>query len=45
MTPIKTGALENTIFVRFYLCRVPLLRGRIFDKRSALSVTQCQWVP
>ena len=35
----------NNVVVRCHLCWVPFLGGGIFDKRSALFVTLCQWVP
>ena len=35
----------NDVIVRCHLCWVPFLGGGIFDKRSALFVTLCLWVP
>ena len=35
----------NNVVVKCHLCWVPFLGGGIFDKRSALFVTLCQWVP
>ena len=35
----------NNVVARCHLCWVPFLGGGIFDKRSALFVTLCQWVP
>ena len=37
--------LRDAIFVRCYLYWIPFLRGGIFDKRKALFVNLCQWVP
>ena len=34
----------NNVVVRCHLCWVPFLRGSIFEKKSALFVTLCQWV-
>ena len=33
------------VIVRCHLCWVSFLGGGIFDKRSALFVTLCLWVP
>ena len=35
----------NNVVVRCHLCWVPFLGGGIFDERSPLFVTLCQWVP
>ena len=35
----------NNVVVRCYLFWVPFLGDSIFNKRSALFVTLCQWVP
>ena len=35
----------NNVVVRCHLRSVPFLGGGIFDKRSPLFVTLCQWVP
>ena len=35
----------NNVVVRCFLCLVLFKRGGIFDKRSAIFVTLCQWVP
>ena len=35
----------NDVTVRCHLCWVPFLGGGIFDKRSALFITLCLWVP
>ena len=37
--------LWDAVFVRCHLCWVLFLWGGIFDKRSALFVVLCQWVP
>ena len=35
----------NNVVVRCHLCWLPFLGGGIFDERSELFVTLCQWVP
>ena len=35
----------NNVVVRCHLCWVPILGRGIIDKRSALFVTLCQWMP
>ena len=35
----------NNVVVRCHSCWVPFLGGGIFEKRSSLFVTLCQWVP
>ena len=35
----------NNVVVRYHFCEMPFMLGPVFDKRSALFLTLCQWLP